>query len=52
MHLQLIDTHCHLHDSEFYSEPGEREAAYERAITEKTGMIVVGTDERISKEAV
>ena len=52
MHPQLIDTHCHLHDSEFYPEPGEREAAYERAIAAQTGMIVVGTDERSSNEAV
>ncbi len=52
MHPQLIDTHCHLHDSEFYPDPGEREAAYERAITAQTGMIVVGSDERSSNEAV
>lgn len=48
--LQLIDSHCHLHDSEFY--PDGREEIYQRAIQQGIGMIVVGTDERSSAEAV
>lgn len=48
--LELIDSHCHVHDSEFY--PEGREAVYQRAIDQGIGMIVVGTDERSSAEAV
>ncbi|MDO4773585.1 MAG: TatD family hydrolase [Candidatus Saccharibacteria bacterium] len=48
--LQLIDSHCHLHDSEFY--PEGREEIYQRAIEQSISMIVVGTDERSSAEAV
>ncbi|MDO4712405.1 MAG: TatD family hydrolase [Candidatus Saccharibacteria bacterium] len=48
--LQLIDSHCHLHDSEFY--PDGREEIYQRAVQRGIGMIVVGTDERSSAEAV
>lgn len=48
--LQLIDSHCHLHDSEFY--PDGREEVYQRAIDQGVGMICVGTDQRSSAEAV
>ncbi|HMQ95703.1 MAG TPA: TatD family hydrolase [Candidatus Saccharibacteria bacterium] len=48
--MKLIDSHCHLHDSEFYSE--NREEVYKRAIEAGIGMILVGTDERSSAEAV
>ena len=48
--LQLIDSHCHLHDSEFY--PEGREEVYQRAIDQGVGMICVGTDQRSSAEAV
>ncbi len=47
----LIDTHCHIHDSEFYGP--KREAVYERAI--KAGveaMICVGTSHKSSVEAI
>ncbi|MDO5343739.1 MAG: TatD family hydrolase [Candidatus Saccharibacteria bacterium] len=50
--LGLIDSHCHLHDSEFYPEAKSREAACQRAVAQDIGMIVVGTDERSSAEAV
>lgn len=46
----LVDTHCHLHDSEFYTEG--REAAYKASIDAGVAMICVGTDERSSNEAV
>lgn len=48
--MKLIDSHCHLHDSEFF--PTQREDVYERAIAAGVGMICVGTDERSSRQAV
>lgn len=49
--LQVIDSHCHVHDSEFYDDEA-REAAYQQAIDAGIGMICVGTDVRSSREAV
>jgi len=46
----LIDTHCHLHDSEFY--PDNREQAYKESVDAGVVMVCVGTDERSSREAV
>lgn len=46
----LIDTHCHIHDSQFYTD--DREAVYERAVKAGVSMLCVGTDERSSIEAV
>lgn len=46
----IIDTHCHIHDSEFYDD--EREAVYQRAIAADVSMICVGTSEQSSREAV
>jgi len=46
----LIDSHCHIHSTEFY--PDNREEVYQRAIAANTQMIVVGTSEADSKEAV
>lgn len=46
----LIDTHCHIHDSEFF--PDTREAAYKESVDAGVVMICVGTDERSSREAV
>lgn len=49
--MRLIDSHCHIHDSEFFdAEQGE--AVYQRAIAADIGMIVVGTDKRSSAAAV
>lgn len=49
--VHLIDTHCHIHDSEFY--PTEREDVYRMSIEAGvTKMIVVGTDVRSSEEAI
>lgn len=49
--MLFVDTHCHIHDSEFY--PDDRETPY-RLSTEAdvTRMICVGTDERSSIQAV
>lgn len=46
----LVDTHCHLHDSEFY--PDSKDVAYQASIAAGVAMICVGTDERSSAEAV
>lgn len=47
----LFDTHCHIHESEFYD--GEaREAVYRRAASEDIGMICVSTSEKASDEAI
>lgn len=46
----FIDTHCHLHDSEFYHE--NRELAYRQSIDTGVSMVCVGTDLRSSREAL
>ena len=48
--MKMIDSHCHLHDSEFY--PDNREEVYQQTAAADIGMICVGTDERSSREAV
>ena len=47
---RLIDSHCHLHDSEFF-EQGQDDI-YQQTIQAGIGMICVGTDQRSSTEAV
>lgn len=47
----FIDTHCHIHEAEFYNDE-EREAVYARAIEAGVDMICVGTNEATSREAV
>ena len=46
----LIDSHCHIQSSEFYHD--NREEVYKRAIEADVQMIVVGTSEADSQEAV
>ena len=45
-----IDSHCHIHASEFYAE--DREAVYARAIDANVKMLLIGTSEKDSREAV
>lgn len=45
-----IDSHCHIHASEFYSE--DREVVYARAIDANVKMLLIGTSEKDSREAV
>lgn len=47
----LIDTHCHIHESEFYDDTA-REAAYARAIAADVAMVCVSTSELSSREAI
>lgn len=46
----LVDTHCHIHDAEFY--PDNREEVYEQSRAAGVEMICVGTDVRSSREAI
>ncbi len=48
--MQFVDTHCHLHDSEFYLE--DREAVYAQSIEAGVVMVCVGTNVQSSREAV
>lgn len=47
---QLVDTHCHIHDSEFY--PENREDIYVQSIAAGVTMICVGTSVQSSREAL
>lgn len=48
----FIDTHCHIHDSEFFSED-EADVMARRAIENGvTKLVCVGTDEKSSRSAV
>lgn len=46
----IIDTHCHIHDSEFYLE--NREEAYRESREAGVVMVCVGTNVKSSHEAV
>lgn len=46
----LIDSHCHIHDKQFF--PEDRQGVYQRAFDEGVQMIVVGTDQADSRAAV
>ena len=47
----LIDTHCHIHDGEFYDAEA-REEAYRESIKNGVAMVCVGTDLRSSRQAL
>lgn len=46
----IVDTHCHIHDSDLY--PDNREEAYRASRQADVTMLCVGTDVRSSREAV
>lgn len=49
----LVDTHCHIHDEQFYKTDEERRLLYERAIEHNVrAMICIGTDLKSSRDAV
>lgn len=48
--MVLVDTHCHVHDTEFY--PDNREEVYAQSQDAGVVMLCVGTDVRSSREAV
>lgn len=50
--MQLIDTHCHIQASEFFTSE-QRKTAYQQSIDSGVvGMLCVGTDLKSSQEAV
>ncbi len=48
--MKLIDSHCHLHDPDFF--PDNREQIYQNLLQSDIGAICVGTDGRSSRESV
>ena len=46
----FIDSHCHIHDTHFFSD--SREAVYQRAVAAKVKMVLVGTSEADSRAAI
>lgn len=50
--MTFIDTHCHIHESEFFSDPREQEAAYRRAIDADVSIVCVATSVAASREAL
>ena len=48
--MMLIDSHCHVHDPKFF--PDDREAVYARAMQADVQMVVIGTSEADSRQAV
>lgn len=49
--MKLIDSHCHIHESEFFDSTTQQEV-YERALAADIAMICVATSESASKEAI
>lgn len=48
--MEFIDTHCHIHDHEFFLE--DREAVYQESRAAGVSMICVGTSQADSRQAV
>ena len=48
--MRLVDSHCHIHDTEYYQE--NREEVYKRAVDAGVAMICVGTSLQDSQDAV
>ena len=48
--MELIDTHCHVHDSQFYAD--DRENVMSRAADAGVKMLCIGTSEQDSQEAI
>ncbi len=46
----IIDSHCHIHDAQFY--PENREEVYARAIAADVQLLLIGTSEADSRVAV
>lgn len=46
----LVDTHCHIHAKDFYSD--DRQEVYQRAVDAGVKMICVGTDQADSQQVI
>lgn len=49
--MELFDSHCHIHDLEFFALDIQREV-YERAVQARVAMLCVGTDQVDARAAV
>ena len=49
--MKLIDSHCHIHDSEFFTD-AEAESVYERAVEHGLAMVLVATNLESSMQAI
>ncbi|HTK39525.1 MAG TPA: TatD family hydrolase [Patescibacteria group bacterium] len=49
--MKLIDTHCHIHEAEFFS-PEQQLEVYDAARASDIGMVCVATSEAASTEAI
>ncbi len=50
MTSMLFDSHCHIHDRQFY--PEGRQPVYDRAVRADVSMLCIGTDQADSRAAV
>ncbi len=50
--MRLIDSHCHIHEAEFFPDASEQEAVYRRAVEAGVGIVCVATSEAASREAL
>lgn len=48
--MKWFDSHCHLHDSDYYIK--DREEVYQQALAAKVAMLCVATDNTSSREAL
>ena len=48
--MKLVDSHCHIHDPEFY--PDSAQQVYDRAVESEVYMLIVGTSELSSRQAI
>ena len=48
--MTIIDTHCHIHDLEYYSD--NREEVYQQSVEAGVMMVCVGTDVKSSQQAI
>lgn len=49
----MIDSHCHIHDSEFFATHEERDAVYRQSVQDGVqAMVCIGTTVKSSQEAI
>ncbi len=48
----FIDSHCHIHESEFFPDTMDQEGVYKRAIKADVAMLCVATSGKASREAL
>lgn len=48
----LIDSHCHIHEADFFPDLQDQQAVYQRAIDARVAMLCVATSEHAADEAI